>query len=352
MQFPNNLNLNGEEEEEGIPDPNEGMKIEPELAKMYEYNVNDQEKNITIQITIPESFDRQNIQVELHKNHAALRVEAPGILPIIKGQLLDTVQNMKYFYRDNQLIININKQEKGLWESFIVDTYPDTNEIDPQSAFGIGITYSHIQAEIMQSMEFLMRSASMGYVPAMCFLAHFYTKVGNKIGTQQAAIQLYHEAVEKYNSPVAMLAYANYLLTDDNVPMGKSYALTLLDKAIALDYKPAHYFLGLALSPASPIKGIKKDAQKAIEQFELAGDDANSLHEIAMLYYNGKGVKKDLAHANELQLKARKLDKNVEPLHKIPTSLTTKLVLFLLLFSIAVLMGFGLNEYIKFYDRV
>ena len=62
------------------------------------------------------------------------------------------------------------------------------------------------------------------------------------------------------NSPVALLAYAHYLLTDDNVPMGRSYALTLLDKAIAFDYKPVHYFLGLVLYPASLIKGIKKDA--------------------------------------------------------------------------------------------
>ena len=351
MQFPNNMDFNPEEEDQ-ILGSKAQMKIEPELAKMYEYNLNDQERNITIQVTIPEGFDKSNIRVELHKSHAAIRVEAPGILPIIKGELLDTVQSMRHTFRENQLIITINKQEKGLWESFIVGPYPDTEEIDPQSAFAIGITYSHVQSEVMQSMQYLMMSSAMGYVPAMCFLAHFYIKVGEKIGTKQAALQLFHEAVETYNSPVAMLAYANYLLTDDDVPMGKAYALTLLDKAIALDYKPAHYFLGYALSPLSPIKGIKKNVVKAIEEFEQAGDDANALHELAMLYFNGAGVKKDLALANELQLKARKLDKDIQPLHKPPVSFKSKFILFLLLFIIALLMGFGLNEYIKFYDRV
>ena len=104
------IGLNGEEDFlEASPD--ETMKIEPSLAKMYEYSVDDQEKKITVVITIPEKFAVHQLQVELHKNHAAIRVEAPGILPIIKGTLLDTVQSMSHKFVDNTLVITIIKQE-------------------------------------------------------------------------------------------------------------------------------------------------------------------------------------------------------------------------------------------------
>jgi hypothetical protein len=327
------------------------MMIDPKYAKMYEFEMSDSEKFIVVEVKIPENFDHNILTVELHKNRHAIRVEAEGMLPIVKGTLLAQVRDMKYKYQDGSLVITIQKQERGLWEAFIIDPYPDSNDIDPQSAFAMGISYSHVQSELMKNFQMLALSAAMGYVPGMCFLAKFYlnSDASNRIDMKNVAMQLFNQAIEKYNSAPAMVTLADYLLREGGFNhFSKSYAMSLLKRATQQNYQTAHYYIGLALSPLSDIKGVRKDAKEAIKEFELAGEDnAFALHELAMLYYNGVGVKKNLPKANELQIKARKLNKNIEPLQKPKTGYGVKFVIFVILFILAVLAGFIWNEYIK-----
>ena len=329
--------------------------IDPKFSKMYEFDVKDTEKNITVDITIPEIFDQNLLNVELHKSRQGISVEAEGMLPIVKGTLLAPVRDIKKKFQNGHLIITIQKQERGLWEVFITDPYPDTEIIDPQSAFSVGISFSKIQSEIMKNFHFLTISASMGYVPAMCFLASFYLRSNgiDGIDTRNIAMQLYNEAIEKYNSPPAMISFADYLLREGSInQFTKNYAIALLRRAIESEYDIAHYYLGHALSPLSEIKGIRKDVNEAIHELELAGDEnAHALHDLAMLYFNGVGVKKNLAKANELQIKARKIDKNIEPLQKAKKGFGVKFAIFSILFVLAIILGLAWNEYIKSHGK-
>ena len=187
----------------------------------------------------------------------------------------------------------------------------------------------------------------MGYVPAMCFLAAFYMTVE---GGQYKffAHNLYLEAIDVYKSPEAMVAFGEQLLSGKALNVfSKSQALNYFKRAIDLEYDYAHYAFGKALSPLSNVKGVSKNVGEAIKELELAGDIPGALHELAMLYYNGVGVRKDLQKANELQLKAKKLDRMIEPLHKPKTSIGTKFFTFVFLSLLAIILGVALNEYIK-----
>ncbi|EAY10195.1 hypothetical protein TVAG_118470 [Trichomonas vaginalis G3] len=341
MEFPE---LNNEEQ----PDEEEQtLTIEPELYDMYEYKVDDREDMLCVEFPIPKSVDPSTISAKLNDQKNAIAVEIPGKVPIFKGKLLDTVEQLHTQIIDGHFVIILTKRQKGIWEVYIDDVYPGTEEMDPQSLLILGTMPSSIQEEVMKSYSYLLKSASHNFVPAMCHLANFIMKINQGYMAEFEAERLLMTAVHEYKSPMAMVNLADYYLRKKDRPM---LALKYLEDAISKDYELAHLVYGLALSPISDYRGVKKNAKMAIEHLEKLKDNADALHHIAMLYFNGRGNKRNLPKANEYQQKARKLNKYVAPLSIVETSMERKTMYAIILIVLAIALGVGLNELLKRYN--
>ena len=79
----------------------------------------------------------------------------------------------------------------------------------------------------------------------------------------------------------------------------------------------------------------------------MLDENSFALHDLAMLYFNGVGLPKNLAKANELQIKAKKINNNIEPLQKAKKGYGVKFAMFSVLLVLALILGLAWNEYIK-----
>ena len=308
-----------EEEEEINQEEILKEMIKPEIQQLYQWEIQDEEPFLNIILTIPEGFDSNLLKFELNPSHTAISVTIPDSPPIFKGKLFEAVETMKIEKKDNIIIINFRKPRKGLWPFIIEDYFPDTEIIDPQSAFILGTTVVKSPTFQYKALNFLHFSAKSGYVAAMSFLARFMITT-NSI---KEGIYLFTLAIQYYNSVEAMVEMADSVSL---IPKFKYLTIPLLKQAINKNYLPAHASLGRVLSPLSQIKGFSKDVKESILHLELAGDNPIALHELAMLYFNGVGVKKDLKKASDLQLKAKKLNPKIPILTKKKTSIIIKFI--------------------------
>lgn len=343
MEFPE-LKPEGENE---IPEEEETIQvIEPELHEMYEYKIDDEEDRLLMEFKIPDEVDPKAITATLNPQHNAICVEIPGKLPFIKGKLLDTVERLYTQVIDKHFVVILQKRTRGIWEVIIEDYYPGTEEMDPQSLLLLGIIPSQIQEEVIKSYGYMLKSAQHNFVPAMCHLASFIQRTDMGYMADFEAERLLTTAAHDYKSPMAMVNLADFYLRKKDRPAA---ALKYLHEAIDKGYNMAHLILGLAFSPISDYKGIRKNAQEAIKELELVEDSADALHHMALIYFNGAGVKRNLPKANELQQRARKLNKNIAPLYIVEMSTEKKALIAFILILLALGVAYGLNLLMKYY---
>lgn len=292
-----NINI---EEHFGTIVPKDGdvktKMILPDYQRMYEWEMKQDENHIDIIIRIPDGLNSESVNVDINESY--LSVCYDDLVPLLKGELYRHVSEHSIERDGNTVTIHIKKSDVEEWPVIIRGFYPDTEIIDPKSAYLISITDEFIQASKDTSFQMLKLSANLGYVASLCLLASLCV---SSQPLSQYGFSLYATATEFYHSNRALAEMGEDLLKYQNYGM---LGQKLLQKAYDNGYTSCQLTLGVTLSPLSSIGGCLKDPYRALMHLEAAGDHPAAYHELAMLYLNGVGVKRNKKKALELQNKA------------------------------------------------
>lgn len=336
------MNMNFDEDlEENGQDESELKMIEPELKSMYDYDLDESEKQMKILIELHDTVKVEDLTIKLSEDRNSIDISLKDKLPFVRGKLLVPVASISHKTSNNKLEVTLKKIERGIWERFIVDVHPETKDIDPQSAFCIGVTYSPVYHKLQKSIELMLESSRMGFIPAMIHLAKFHL-VKDKITGFAMCVSILSEAIKKYKSPEAMLFLGDVYLERGQGEMSMAYYKNALEENCV----NANYSIGLALSPLSPSNGLKKNATLAIQFLEKLENSAEAKHHIALLYFNGYGVPKNLELAEKYQKEAVKIRKDIPKLEKLPKQFEERFKLFVSLLLISLFIGFVMFYYI------
>lgn len=127
-------------------------RINPQLEPLYNYNISQNENQITIILNVPNDFDANIISIDCESTEPqkfGLKVSIPNNPPFICGAIfaevipesvktqIETKKTKKNVY--NYFNITLDKKSKFIWPSLIVGKHPITDEIDPMSIYLISI---------------------------------------------------------------------------------------------------------------------------------------------------------------------------------------------------------------------
>ena len=311
--------------------------IDPKYAKMYEYKVEMDEPGFVVHFPIPENFDTNKIKVALSNDKTGISIHIPNAPPILKGKLFAPVLNFVTKIDKGHFIVICKKAKPEKWEKFIIDYFPNTQEIDPKSSFELFNMMSAEKKTLDDGAIHVVRSCEFGYVQAMNCVAAICLSTNHPDFVTKGR-ELFNIAIDYFKNPLAMVMYADIVLTENSARA--PYAMTLYKKAIDQGFTIAHALLGRALSPLSDINNKNKNAEEAVKELELGLETESPMayHELAKLYYNGVGVEKDQDKARELQEKAHKAFPDVEPLEDELGSAKGMLKVFFVLLA-AIIIG-------------
>ena len=280
-------------------------KIDPSIQSMYYYKVTDKSDELIIDFPLNSNIDPSLIKVDFSTKSLVISIYLPGKLPFYTGQLKNSVKSWQAKTIQKSFVVTFHKKKKGLWTNPIIDPNPETDEIDPQNCFNIGMIYEDISD--------IKKSADMGYIQALMILGYTQLKVETE-EAQEFGDKCFKEAIDVYDSDEALISYADFLLSRNISP---TYAMHLLERAAKKGIRISHGYIGAALSPVSRIQYPVKDAKKALEELQKAWGYPFVLHEIAMLYYNGiGGIPLDEERAERLQAEAemKASTENIRPI--------------------------------------
>jgi TPR repeat protein len=192
----------------------------------------------------------------------------------------------------------------GAWPLLITDFYPGTREADPQSCF---LFYAYAREHRGEAMavdpaQALTASINAGFCPALRLA---FEALSANPETAEGGLRLLCTAAETYGDPMATLMLGTFFEEQGLHPQ----AFRTFQAAAERGVLPAVAFIGRYFSPLCEQTVGHKSASKARKLFEEVRkrepSEPFSCHELAMMYYNGVGVEKDVKKAEELQAIAK-----------------------------------------------
>ena len=310
--------------------------ISPELSFLYEYWFEEDMDAIDIHVPFASSFDSDKLKVKYTENKDGLSVtiSSSGHVPIIKGHLIHNVKDVKTKREENELIIRLEKASPMIWNDLIDDFYPDTEIIDPQSAYRNSKKLKNSDPSL--SNAFLEIAVQYGYLPA---LRRMYKEI-KEDGDESVAVQYLETAARRYADVKSMYLYALYL---EKSPTTIEQSYCLFERAASTGHAPSIIECARIKSPISNIPYNKKDPKLAYQLLKGLVDkdenNAEALHELAKLIRNGVGTKKSKKLALQLHAKALLINSNLPALMKY--SIPKKVSLVSLSVGVAVTVVLG-----------
>ena len=283
--------------------------IIPEYQNFYEWDFKDSLKEIEIFFNINNEKILNNTNIILHENKTAISIKCDDLIPFLEGTLFRKIESFEINKLEEKLIIKLIKSEELYWTFPINYFYPNTKNIDPKSSYLLSNSPTHLSFDKNFCFENLRISAYLGYIPSLCKLGTFAISTNTMV---QYGFSLFVTAIEYYNSSRAMAEMAENLLKFPNY-YGLSFKL--FERSLKNGFEYSKLSLGRLLSPLSSFGNVPKDPFLSITYLEEFPNNPTALHELAMLYLNGIGVKKDKIKAKNLQEKAKKLQKNIPNLY-------------------------------------
>jgi hypothetical protein len=144
---------------------------------------------------------------------------------------------------------------------------------------------------IGKSQVLLEKAIKNCYTPALIYV--FESSPAQSLG-------LIRIAADVYNDPIAMLSLGKYLVLNEQT---RDEAFQLFSRAVDGGLIQGLSCIGQLISPLSEISWHHKDPMKAVELFEavlVKVEEQIALAELAKLLFEGVGVPKDVARAEEL----------------------------------------------------
>lgn len=278
--------------------------IRQDLQQLYDYEWEFETDEIEITIKIPYSIDSKDIKTELTETNDAITVSIPNEIPIIHGLLYAKIDSIITSISSNLYSITLSLSDCQKWPILIRDYFPNTNEIDPKSAYDL-----YVQKK---ESDYLLKSVKQGFVPAL--IETF--SINYKSGLTREAKEVISLAADHYHDPIAQFEYGLLLLQEERT---LENAYLNFSKAADQGLIPALVYKAVMLSPLSDINYHNKDAKQSVRDFEFIiskskEPSALAFYELAKLYLTGTGVAKDTAKAQRLYLEAKKIDPHCLPL--------------------------------------
>ncbi|KAH0793369.1 hypothetical protein GPJ56_002779 [Histomonas meleagridis] len=287
--------------------------IIPAYSSLYEWEFEQDDERAYIKFKCPNNFDPNLLQFEFSEDNTAVAVTIEGVLiPVLKGIIYKPITEYEISRSSQKVILYLIKVENEEWLFPVCGPYPDSNDIDPKSAFLL----SQSNIEPKESHQFLNISASYHFLPALRYLISQLEENPNQNDLiKNTIISLYRIAIDDYDDPLSSFNYAKYLI---NQGFENKFIFDILQFASESSIPNVVTLQAQLLSKFSGIPfECKRDQlavqflQKAIEENE---NDSVALHLIAMHYCFGCGVKKDIKLAEKYQEMALKINPDVEPL--------------------------------------
>jgi hypothetical protein len=274
--------------------------IPPEFSDLYDWTFQDSPDTATLIITFPPTFVGSSIRHQLSPDHTAIAVEWGNEVPLVKGTLFAPVTSVNASLTENSFSLTLTKATAGDWPLPITNFYPETEEIDPQSGFLV-YCYAKEGTPIGAGNPAMCLGASIdaGFCPALRVAFEAFS-----VNPQTAAqgFRLLSVAAQTYGDPIAWFMIGQVL---EERGGAVEQAFGAFEKAAGGGWMPAAAVIGQYFSPLCERKFPEKDVRMAIKIFEgvrkVDPTEPVSAHELAMLYFNGVGVEKDVERANELQ---------------------------------------------------
>jgi TPR repeat protein len=284
--------------------------IPPEYHALYEWTFEDSPESATITFHFPPTFASSTIHHELTHDSTALIVTFTDPLPLVQGTLHSPVSSVSASHTDDSLTLTLTKVDPAAWLLPITSYYPGTSEADPQSCF-LMYEYALAGGVDRAAVGAFEKAIRAGFCPAL--RAGFQLLSANP-ENMEFGFRMLCTAVDTYQDPIATLMLALFFEARGS----PQQAFRAFKMAAVRGMVQGLSYLGQYLSPLCAKSAGGKNVENAIKLFEQARkadpQEPISCHELAMLYYNGVGVEKDVRRAEELQAIARESLPDISPL--------------------------------------
>ena len=278
--------------------------IQPDLQELYNWEFKDEEDEVEIVVSFPQTFNTKALKAQLNGDRTAISITIDGQPPVVMGKLFQPVTDMTRSIQSGNITFTLTKAAPEAWPVLITDAHPDTSDIDPQSMTFIGELKLRMGTEesVQQGQALLQRACDLGYPPALLFM---HTLFSNTEELQEASLMLLQHAALVYHYPAAMTKLGIIMLGVGKTAEGEQMLLAAAEAGLPL----AMSYLGQLYSPLTEAP-FPKDAEKAVKLFqavrEVQPDEPIMCYELAKMYYNGVGVELNEELAQELHKLAKK----------------------------------------------
>lgn len=295
------------------------ITIDPKFQDVYAWELTPTGPYIVLTIHYPAEFDPKKVEMKLNDAKNAIWVHYPGQPAIVEGQLFNTIKDaeMKINEEEKQITITFTLLNDETPSMIITDFHPETHMLDPLSSYLIFSERAHSPSDALKDgcFKYLEFGLNANFIPAMLTAAGIFQHIPQ---LADKAIELFVIAADRYNAPPAQFQLGLFLMRN---PKLKERAFDYIERAASdPQLTIASIVLGIMLSPIADMESPKKDAKRAAEIFENVLKIERhplALHELAMLYFNGIGVEKDVEKAKALNEEAGKdADGQVPPLEE------------------------------------
>lgn len=254
-------------------------RIDPRYQSLYDYDVQQDDDQITAFFKIPKDFDIDIISINCditESEKSSLSVTIPNEPPIICGSLFAEVipESVKTLVEsknangkhDTYFNITLQKKSKFIWPALIVGRHPKTNDIDPKSVYLMYI----IKAESPKKEDKRLALDEISYAVdlGLPVAIRVYSGILFEKDEREKGIEMLKFAADEYNDPDAMCQLGRIFFYWKKET--KKEGLEYLKKASKLGKSEVNGFIGQILSPFSKFEYDEKDPEEAVHYLQLA----------------------------------------------------------------------------------
>ena len=184
----------------------------------------------------------------------------------------------------------------------VLEKFAQTGSVDALNWLGNYYRDKEDKQEQAKAVGYFERSAGLGNVYAMNFLAYLYA-VGVGVAKDEAkAMEWYRKAAEQGNAS-AQVNLGKMYLSGAGIAKNEAKAAEWYFKSAEQGFSIAQYLLGLMYQTGT---GISKDETQAVEWYRKAAEQgySNAQYQLGVMYQIGIGIAKDEVEAAEWYRKA------------------------------------------------
>lgn len=263
-------------------------RINPRYQSLYNYDVDQNEDQITIILKLPNDFEPNSISINCESSESqkyGITIGIPNEPPFVCGALFADVipetikteienkksngKNCKYFN------VTLQKKSKFTWPALIVGRHPITDQIDAMSTYFMYI----LNAESVKEEDQKLAQDEISYAVnlGLPVASRVYAGILFEKDERAKGIAVLKSVADEYNDPDAMCQLGRILCYWKKET--RKEGLNYLKKASKLGKSEVNGLIGQILSPFSEFEYDHKNPKEAVRYLRLAIDGDNQILE-------------------------------------------------------------------------